>query len=115
MNNYNGIITEKRAEDWIAHLDWDKRVYESGQTEVEAIGKLWVSASDQIIDYFLGHHEPVKRDLDAEIRHVQETALTDTEVDKQIEAYNAEIDARRKLQADAREKPWLPIQPGEEF
>ena len=30
------------------------------------------------------------------------------------QVYNAEMDARRKLQVENREKPWLPIQPGQE-
>lgn len=72
MKNYNGIITEKRAETWIAHLDWDKRVHESGKTEDEVIGKLWISASDQIIDYFQGHTDKEYTDEQTSVRLIVE-------------------------------------------
>jgi hypothetical protein len=44
------IITEKRPDDWRAHLEHDRRVWETGNTEACAIGKLVIRLNNSARD-----------------------------------------------------------------
>jgi len=43
MNNIT-ITTKKRIGDWMAYLNGDERFWDCGETEAEAIGKLFILA-----------------------------------------------------------------------
>lgn len=46
---------------------------------------------------------------------IRRASLPLSELTSEAELYNLEIEARNRAPMENREKPWLPLQPGEEF
>ncbi|MFL5624577.1 MAG: hypothetical protein ACJ788_03175 [Ktedonobacteraceae bacterium] len=93
----------------IDHVELD----ESQEADIREGGVVWIhdngtaqdikldaKAAMLLFDFLLLHQGRLIRHRDAAAK---------------VKAYNAEMDARNRAAVENREKPWLPIQPGEEF